>query len=766
MIDEQAALAEAERQGIRVSDEELAQQIFAIPGLQENGRFIGEARYEQLLRSQRPPMTKSRFRGEPPAQHDDRQAARRADRLDGGRRTGARARVQAAQREGRSSRSWRSPPTASAIRSPSPTRMSTAYFDPRKAEYRIGEQRKVKMLLLDRDAGAREGERSRRPKPRRYYNEQHPAVPDARAGARQPHPAEYRRQGRSDRAQAGRGDPASGRKAGADFAALAKKFSEDEGSKVKGGDLDYFARGRMVPEFETAAFDAATRARSAISSRSQFGFHIIKVVDKRPGATTPLDEVRAQIQDTLAWQSVDQQIGAQSATARGPDQQPGGPRHGGPRDRADGRGVGLLPARRPDPGPRRGAAGLGGRVHDGGQRRERRAHHPARPGVHHRVGKHDPYVPKLDEVKDRVREDLIRSRATELSRQRAGQIAAALKAAGGNFAAAAKAQGLEAKDTELVARESALPDIGVSPEVDKVAFNLPAGGVSEPITTNDGTVIVRVVERDEVTPGRVQPAKETFRAELLNERRNRFFTAYMTKGEGADERSRSTTTSSETHVPASAIRVDSAVAPAALASRRQTASAPAARRGGTAARARSAPRWRAARLRTPATQAFSAEPAAELLASAPRRCCAAADTHQLDILVGRNAGALLGDARPPRRARRARPRGRARAPAARSTRALRHGVDPLGRRLARLGRLLDEVLVEALHVVLHLRPLRRARTARTASRCRRSRPPSPSRSPTPSFSSVPPTRSCPCRRRSSRSACAGCATMTCAGIAM
>ncbi len=42
MVDEQVALIEAERQGIKVSDEELAQQIFAIPGLQENGRFIGE----------------------------------------------------------------------------------------------------------------------------------------------------------------------------------------------------------------------------------------------------------------------------------------------------------------------------------------------------------------------------------------------------------------------------------------------------------------------------------------------------------------------------------------------------------------------------------------------------------------------------------------------------------------------------------------------------------------------------------------------------
>src|ERR1044071_568886 len=61
MVDEQAALAEADRQGIRVSDEELAQQIFSIPALQENGRFIGEARYEQLLASQYPPLSKSDF---------------------------------------------------------------------------------------------------------------------------------------------------------------------------------------------------------------------------------------------------------------------------------------------------------------------------------------------------------------------------------------------------------------------------------------------------------------------------------------------------------------------------------------------------------------------------------------------------------------------------------------------------------------------------------------------------------------------------------
>lgn len=142
--------------------------------------------------------------------------------------------------------------------------------------------------------------------------------------------------------------------------------------------------------------------------------------------------------------------------------------------------------------------------------------------------KKDPYVPKLEEVKSRVQADLVRQRATEMSRQRAGEIAGALKSAS-NFTAAAKAQNLEAKDTELIPRQSALPGVGVSPEVDKVAFSLPVGAVSDPIQTNEGTVIIRVVEREEVTPDKVRQAREAFRAELLNERRARFFNAYMNK---------------------------------------------------------------------------------------------------------------------------------------------------------------------------------------------------------------------------------------------
>jgi parvulin-like peptidyl-prolyl isomerase len=71
--------------------------------------------------------------------------------------------------------------------------------------------------------------------------------------------------------------------------------------------------------------------------------------------------------------------------------------------------------------------------------------------------------------------------------------------------------------------------VGANADVDKVEFSLPAGAVSDPIATTDGTVIVKVVERHDVTPDEFRKAKDTFRAQLLNERRDRFFTAYMNR---------------------------------------------------------------------------------------------------------------------------------------------------------------------------------------------------------------------------------------------
>jgi peptidyl-prolyl cis-trans isomerase D len=85
---------------------------------------------------------------------------------------------------------------------------------------------------------------------------------------------------------------------GADFAALAKQYSDDPGSKDSGGDLGWFSRGRMVKEFEDAAF-ALKPGEVSAPVKSQFGYHILKLEGRRPGGIRPLSEVHDLIKEKL-----------------------------------------------------------------------------------------------------------------------------------------------------------------------------------------------------------------------------------------------------------------------------------------------------------------------------------------------------------------------------------------------------------------------------------------------------------------------------------
>lgn len=82
--------------------------------------------------------------------------------------------------------------------------------------------------------------------------------------------------------------------AGADFAELAKKYSQDPGSAQNGGDLGFFGRGQMVPEFEESAFALAVGAISE-PVRTIFGFHLIKVEEKKPVRQPALAEIRDRV---------------------------------------------------------------------------------------------------------------------------------------------------------------------------------------------------------------------------------------------------------------------------------------------------------------------------------------------------------------------------------------------------------------------------------------------------------------------------------------
>jgi peptidyl-prolyl cis-trans isomerase C len=112
-----------------------------------------------------------------------------------------------------------------------------------------------------------------------------------------------------------RGDDAEARaqallaqlRAGADFEALAREHSQDPGSAGRGGDLGFFGRGRMVPAFEEAAFALQQPGELSAPVRTEFGVHLLQLVQRRPAGRQPFDEVREALE-----QEVMQQLRAQA----------------------------------------------------------------------------------------------------------------------------------------------------------------------------------------------------------------------------------------------------------------------------------------------------------------------------------------------------------------------------------------------------------------------------------------------------------------------
>ncbi len=95
-------------------------------------------------------------------------------------------------------------------------------------------------------------------------------------------------------------------RSGEDFAALAKQYSQD-GSSAQGGDLGHFERERMVPPFSQAAFALQPGQLSDVVA-TQFGFHIIKVTDRKPPSAVPYEQVSARIVDYLSSQKKQQRM--------------------------------------------------------------------------------------------------------------------------------------------------------------------------------------------------------------------------------------------------------------------------------------------------------------------------------------------------------------------------------------------------------------------------------------------------------------------------
>lgn len=524
MIDEQAALVEAERLNITATDAEVREYLLSMPAFQENGQFVGETRYRQLLRMQQPPISPEDFER---TVSDSIAIQKLQDSITQWVSVSNEKVTREFHQRNEKIRISLVPFSPAAFRHEikvTDTELTT-YFEDNKENFRIPERRKVRFLLIDTESQHENVTVSEEEIQNTYDDQFEQYSTPEQVRARHILLSTDGKNEEEVRAKAEK--LLTEVKLGADFADLARTHSNDEGSATNGGELNYFSRGQMVPEFEEVAFSLEVGAISELV-KTQFGFHIILVEDKREAGTRPLDEVRRQILEQLIQQK-SQNLATNLGEAISSELTDGGTLD----SVAEARDLTVQQSDFFDASEQISELGFSSdasRVAFALSDKEISAEVVTTtqgPAFLELFEKDDSYLPKLEEVREKVSSTLISERSVKLARTRATELAPQFKE---NFSSAAVAAGLEILSTdELVARGARLPGIGVNEAIDKVAFALPTGGVSDPIEINDMMTIVHVTERDDVTSEEVEVGRNALRLEMLETERIQFFSAYMVK---------------------------------------------------------------------------------------------------------------------------------------------------------------------------------------------------------------------------------------------
>ncbi|MGE5237150.1 MAG: peptidyl-prolyl cis-trans isomerase [Acidobacteriota bacterium] len=305
LIDQQLLLREAKKMGLEVSDQELLDKIMSYPAFKrQDGSFVGDELYTRILRANQttPEEFEASLRQELMLQKLQQAIAAGIVIPDSDVEREYRRRNESASAD------VLFVPVERALDRVTVTDADArAYYDTHKDVFTHPEQRQLRYLLVD-DSKLRRAMNVPDSQVEDYYKNhikeystgeevhaRHILIrPKLAEGQAQPTEAAWK--AALARAQE---VETKARAPHADFAALAREYSDDPGSKDNGGDLGWFERGRMVKEFEDAVF-ALQPGQVSAPVKSTYGYHIIQLEERRPAGVRPLVEVRDEIRSKLA----------------------------------------------------------------------------------------------------------------------------------------------------------------------------------------------------------------------------------------------------------------------------------------------------------------------------------------------------------------------------------------------------------------------------------------------------------------------------------
>jgi len=306
------------------------------------------------------------------------------------------------------------------------------------------------------------------------------------------------------------------RKEGGDFAELARRFSQEPGASTSGGDLGWFGRGRMVKEFEEAAFALKPGELSPVV-RTQFGYHIIKVEDRKAAGVRPYSEMRDEIRAQMAQARGDSIARRSAATLRrklaaGGDAKALSARYGGVAKASPIAANDALPAI----GFVEGLAPELPKLLAGTW-----APHVYRAGnawMALRVREVVPQRPAdFDEVKAQAIEDMKDAKRRLLLNGKVAAIRSGLATGATLDSLAAPYGGL--RDTGFLSQASGfLPGVGSEPRVVARAFAMKPGEQTDTLQVTPGVVWIRLEEKKSGDPATYQTATAQIEVEMVKKK--------------------------------------------------------------------------------------------------------------------------------------------------------------------------------------------------------------------------------------------------------